>query len=336
MSSPEISVLLPCRDAEPWLVECIESLELQTHEDFEVLAVDDGSRDGTGELLDEWARRDRRVRLSATKGVGIVAALNAAADDAGGSLLARMDADDVAHPERLAQQRRLMLERSELAGCGTGIRYRPREGLGSGTLRYEEWVNALSEPAELRRDLLVECPIAHPTLMLRATVFQALGGYRDAGWAEDYDLLLRAHALGFRLANVPRVLLDWRVTADRLSATHAAYTADAFQRCRAHHLDRSFLRSDRPFAVWGAGKVGKRLARALIAVCRRPCAFIDLDPRKIGQEIHGAPVLGPDDLDRKPRPYVIIAVGSPGARDEIRESLTSLGYVEIHDFRAAA
>ncbi len=337
MPDPGISVLLPCRDAAAFLPECIRSLESQSDPDFEVVAVDDGSRDATAQLLSDWAGRDPRVRLGSATGSGLVPALRQAAARARAPLLARMDADDIAHPDRLAAQRALLSSNPRLAGCGTQVEYFPRSALGSGYLRYERWINSLSEPEDLERDLFVECPVAHPTLMLRAADYRAVGGYRDRGWPEDYDLVLRLLAAGSRLANVPRRMLRWRVSPGRLSMTSPGYAADAFQRCKAHHLSRRFLTPARPLVVWGAGRVGKGLARALLEHGRKLTAFVDLDPRKIGQQIHGAQVISPDALPGVgPRPYVLIAVGSPGARDEIRDALAEVEFRELDDYRALA
>jgi len=248
-----------------------------------------------------------------------------------------MDADDVAHPERLAAQRSRLAGDPGLAGCGTRVEYFPRDSLGSGARRYEGWLNAVQSPEELRRELFVECPIAHPTLVIRAAALHGLGGYRDVGWPEDYDLILRAAVAGLELANLSLTGLAWRVSDERLSLRSAAYSPDAFRRCKAHFLVRHFLPAGRELAVWGAGKVGKPFALALAAEGRAIDAFVDLDPRKIGQEIHGAPVIEPAALlERRPRPYALIAVGSPGARGEIRHELCGSDWQELEDFRTVA
>lgn len=344
MSVPAVSVLLPCRDAAGTLEASLRSLSEQSFSDVEIVAVDDGSRDGTGELLESRAERGGRLRVLRRERRGLVPALNDAARAARGRLLARMDADDVAHPARLELQVALMEERPDLAACGTGVRYVPREGIGSGLRRYEAWLNGLRTPEEVRRALFVECPVAHPTLMIRARALEEVGGYRDRGWPEDYDLMLRLHGAGMRAANVGRTLLQWRRGEDRLSSTSPRYSRDAFRRCRVHHLLEGALPSGRPAVVWGAGSVGKRFGRELRQQGGDVRAWVDVDPRKIGQEIHGLPVLAPSDLAEDvdgpdgsgPRPYVLLAVGAPGARDQIREELAGMGLVELRDFRAVA
>jgi len=346
---PRVSILLPCRDAELFLPECIASLEAQTDSRYEVLTLDDGSTDRTRELLVAWVERDPRIRLLEPEGSGVTHALRRLAREARAGLLARMDADDIAAPRRLAAQVALLKDRPELAACGTGVRYFPRSAVGSGYLRYETWINSLRDPADLVRDAFVECPIAHPTLMVRRRAFEEVGGYRDVDGPEDYDLVLRMIEADHQISNVAEVLHNWRLGPHRLSERSERYTADAFRRLKIAFLRRSFLPDGRPIVIWGAGKVGKAFARAWIA-SGEIAAFVDLDPRKIGQTIHGAPVIEPADVSamadasaisgsgtgREGRPYVLAAVGSPGAREEIREALEALDFTELADFRAVA
>jgi cellulose synthase/poly-beta-1,6-N-acetylglucosamine synthase-like glycosyltransferase len=352
---PRVSVLLPCRNAAAYLPEAIASLEAQTYADFEVVAVDDGSADATAALLDGWAARDGRVRVLRTPARGLVPALVSALDAAAGELIARMDADDVAEPDRLARQVALLDARPDVVACGTRVRYFPRGAVRDGARRYEQWLNALTEPEELARDIFVECPIAHPTLVARRAALEAVGGYRDAGWPEDYDLVLRLWAAGGRLANVPAVLLRWRERPDRASRTDPRYSADAFRRCKVHHLRRTLLRAPeaagaagggeaagpegaapRPAVVWGAGPVGKHFARELIRQGVPLAAFVDLDPRKIGQQVYGVPVVAPAEIGRFRGALALAAVGSPGAREEIRAALDDAGWREGVDYVAVA
>lgn len=336
MTAPRVSVLLPCRDAEAFLPEAIASIEAQTFTDFEVVAVDDGSADATRDLLAAWARRSPRVRAGRAAGAGLVAALQTAVAVARGELLARMDADDVAEPARLERQVALLDARPELGACGTLVRYFPRAALRDGARRYERWINALVEPEQIARDLFVECPIAHPTLVLRREALAEVGGYRDLGWPEDYDLVLRLWAAGRAMAKVPETLLRWRERADRLSRVDARYAPQAFRRLKVHALRQTLLGGRSGAVVWGAGPVGKGFARELRAQGVAVRAFVELDRRKIGQEIYGAPVVAPDGVDRYRDALAVAAVGSPGAREEIRAELLRRGWREMRDFCAVA
>src|SRR5258708_21982741 len=112
---PRVTVLLPVRDSLPTLADCLRSLTAQTLEDHEVVAVDDGSRDGSAELLEAYARTDPRLRVVRTEARGLVPALNTALGEARAPLVARMDADDLAHRERLPRPAEPPPPRSPLA-----------------------------------------------------------------------------------------------------------------------------------------------------------------------------------------------------------------------------
>jgi glycosyltransferase involved in cell wall biosynthesis len=314
--------------------EALASLSAQTLTDFEVIAVDDGSGDDTPDVLASWAGRDPRIHIERTKPLGIVAALRAAAERARGELLARMDADDIALPKRLERQVAFLDAHPDVVACGTRVRYIPRHLVRDGARRYERWINGVVLPDEIERDLFVECPIPHPSLMVRRSAFEQAGGYQDAGWPEDYDLVLRLWQEGARLGKVPEVLLEWREGGERLSRTDPRYGEDAFRRCKVHYLKRRL--AGRPVVVWGAGPVGKAFARTLHAAGEQVVAFVDLDPRKIGQTVHDAPVIRPSDIGRYRDAYVVAAVGAPEARAEIREALAHAGFREPEQCCAVA
>lgn len=334
--SPLVSVLLPCRNVEGVLGDAVASLRAQSFEDFEIIAVDDGSSDGTWSLLQAWAAEDARVRPLRNGGSGLVAALSTAQAYARAPLVARMDADDIAEPDRLQAQVELFRGSDGLAACGTHIRYFPRTAVGAGARRYESWLNSLCSAESVSRDVFVECPVAHPTLMLRRSALLGVGGYRDMGWPEDYDLVLRLWWTGAAVEVVPRVLLHWRESSSRASRVETRYSPAAFRRCKVHYLARTLVVGRDGIVVWGAGSVGKAFARELLAQHLRLRAFVDLDPRKIGQEIHGVRVVEPDRIDRFRGAFTVAAVGSPGARADIRATLDAHGWREGTDYCAVA
>lgn len=333
---PLVSVLLPVRDGEAHLEEALESLLDQTLEELEIVVVDDGSTDATSAILEDFRSRDPRIRVHRQSRSGIVAALERARAEARGEYLARMDADDVSHPERLERQRALLRSRPDLAGCGTLVKYVPRERVTDGARRYEGWINSRVEPDEIAADVFVECPLPHPTFFFRSGVLEAVGGYRDRGWPEDYDLVLRLWEAGHRLGKVPEVLLRWRESSGRLSRVNEAYSADSFRRCKVHFLRRTLLADREGAVIWGAGPTGKAMGRELLRQGGTLLGWVDLDPRKIGQEIHGAPVTDPGGADRHSDALHLGAVAQPGAREEIRKALRALGLRELEDFVAVA
>ena len=161
-----------------------------------------------------------------------------------------------------------------------------------------------------------------------------MGGYRETGWPEDYDLVLRLWKAGWQLGKVPEVLLHWREGSDRLSRTDPRYSEGAFRECKVHFL--SARTCNRPVVICGAGPVGKAFARALQNKGHTIAAFVDLDPRKIGQTIHGAPVIKRAGIGAFPDAYFLAAVASAQARQEIRQYLSDTGLREIEEFCAVA
>jgi glycosyltransferase involved in cell wall biosynthesis len=324
---------MPYRDAAPTIGEAIESILAQRGVELELLAIDDGSRDEGAAIVHGYAAGDARVRALASEGSGLVAALEHGRRHARGAWIARMDADDVSLPERLAAQRAAMERDDRIAALGTQVELFSDAEIGEGMQRYVAWQNTLVTPEEHARDLFIEAPLCHPSVLLRRDALERAGGWRDAGWGEDYDLWLRLDTLGYAMAKVPRVLLRWRVRKESATFTRAEYAEDALRRARAAFLAPRLR--DRRVAIWGAGPVGRRLARALEAHGLRASLFVDIDPRKIGRIARGAPIVSHDML-RPGEHHIVVAVGARGARQEIREHLVERGFVEGTDFTCAA
>ena len=335
-ASPPISVLLPVRNGVEYLPEAIASIEAQTYSNYEVVAVDDGSSDDSWFVLQDWASRDERVRVFRQEPKGIVPALEFARSEATGAYLARMDADDIADPTRFDLQIQLMQSDSSLAICGCEIEYFPAEKVRDGALRYQNWLNAPATPEEIEKEIFVECPLPHPAFFMRADAIEEVGGYQDLGWPEDYDLLLRVWRSGGRLGKVPAVLMQWREAPGRLSRIDKRYSLDAFRRCKVHHLVSAFPSAVNGVLIWGAGRVGKGFSRELAQVGVPVIAYAEVSPRKIGQNIHGAPVLDADEALRLKDVLHLASVGQEGARQTLRNLLSGAGYRELENFVAMA
>ncbi len=185
--------------------------------DLELICIDDGPKDESSAILGSWADRDARVRVLTQPPLGIVAALNAGLSAARSPRVARMDADDEMHPERLARQAERLEQEPDLALVGCLVESFREGGLGAGYRIYTEWVNGLVSAEQIAREAFVECPVPHPTWMFRTDVVRALGGYCERGWPEDLDLLYRLMLAGERIGKVDAALHRWRDHETRLS-----------------------------------------------------------------------------------------------------------------------
>jgi glycosyltransferase involved in cell wall biosynthesis len=202
--TPKVSVVMPVRNGARWLSEAITSVLLQTLPDFELVVVDDGSSDKTPQLLSEFAKRDRRIRIIRQEPLGLVAALNSGLCRARAPLLARLDADDRAMPERLEHQVRYLRANPEIGLLGSWAQKLDAQGKSLGWLRPE------TRSEELVRILIRTNPFIHSSVIFRTEIAVRLAGYRSAfRAAEDYDLWLRMVEIT-KIANLPEVLVEYR------------------------------------------------------------------------------------------------------------------------------
>lgn len=343
---PKVSVALPCYNAGQTLPAALDSLLAQTlpdfETDFEIVAVDDGSLDNTWDILIAYAGRDARLRPMRLPHQGVALAGNAAVAQCRAPFIARMDADDISLPRRLELQCAL-LDADPTLDLVTGlVRFGGDRQTRQGYAAHVDWLNSLRTHDDISLSRFVESPLANPSVMFRRASFERFGGAQDnlsgaAPFPEDYEQWLRWLSLGARVGKVGEDILIWNDPPSRLSRTGAEYSVEAFSRIKAGYL-WDWLATHNPqhpeVVVWGAGRVSRKHLDPLAALGLRVRAYIDIDPKKIGQRVHGAPVLGrealppcPADASHSPAtPFVLVNVASRGAREEIMQWLAGRGY----------
>ncbi|MDH3646238.1 MAG: glycosyltransferase [Gammaproteobacteria bacterium] len=321
---------MPVRNAQSTLDECLQSIRAQTFADFELLIVNDHSTDDSAQIVADFASNDHRCRVLNSAATGIVAALTAGLAQARSGLIARMDADDLMMPDRLARQFEHMSRHPDTVVLGSCVSQFPT--LSDGYREYLSWQNQCTSAKDIRDEIFVESPFAHPSVMFRRTRIVEAGGYRQGDFPEDYELWLRLHALGIRMEKLPEVLLQWRDTPERLSRQDRRYRRDAFDKLRADYLAKDLrFRNAGKFVIWGAGRRTRKRCAWLLQKGFRPSAWIDIDPRKIGNRLDGVPVVAPEWLQEN-RVFVLGYVSNHGAREEIADWLVSRGYRRGRDF----
>lgn len=333
MSAPLVSIVLPVRNAGGTLAAAVESCLGQSFGDLELVIVPNGCTDSSEDTARGFGERDDRVRVvpAPTEG-GVAAAMEVGLAAGRSPFVARMDADDVAHPERITRQLELLKVEPGLSLVSTDVRL--VESQGEGMERYVAWVNGLTTPEDVARERFIECPVIQPSILFRREILPEVP-YRAGlvGWAEDHDFFLRLLEAGHRFGKVPATLLEWRDSASRLTRTHAAYSEAQVWRMKAHYLSRLPVIRERGVAICGAGPIGKRLARLLGEEGTRVHGFFEVNPRRIGERIHGAEVAGLDAFGSRWREAVLLsAVGIDGGRARVRALAASADYREGEDF----
>ncbi|MCP4994804.1 MAG: glycosyltransferase [Gammaproteobacteria bacterium] len=322
-----VSVVLPVYNAANTLSECLESTLSQSFNDFELVIINDQSTDGSSQLLDRHSRQDHRIRVIHNPEKGLVNALNLGLKEAQSPLIARMDADDLMHPERLKKQWTYLQHnrKTTLVGCATNPF--PNHLLSDGFRHYIQWQNSCNSPQQIAHEIYLESPFAHPGVMFRKREIEALGGYRQGPFPEDYDLWLRLHHAGHQMAKLPDRLLEWRDYPERTSRTDPRCSREAFDQLRAEYLSRDprLLTRRENFVVWGAGRNTRKRCAHLLQKGFTPRVWIDIDPKKIGNTINGVTVVSPEWLINHPDHLVLIYVANHGARELIAGDLQKMG-----------
>lgn len=321
---PRVSVVIPAYNAERTIERAVRSMLAQSYSDLEVIVVDDGSTDGTVEVV--CSIDDPRLRLIEQPHAGVCSAANAALAASDCPLLARMDSDDVSHPTRLVKQVDWLEQHNlDVVGCQVSI-VEPAGSQSEGWRRYARWLNdeTLTEQA-IHALRFVEYPLANPTLLARREFFEL--GYHQGPFPEDYDLMLRGAAAGLRFGKVPEVLVDWIDHPGRLTRTDPRYSPEAFDRCRRTHLLAGPLNDMTEADLAGVGQTGKPWLRWLQSEGLTVRRAYDINPRKHGAVIHGVRVDDPQEMLPADGTPLVIAVGSEGAREVITPDLVAWGYV---------
>lgn len=212
---PTVSVIMPVYNGATYLTEAIESMQRQTFEDFEYIIVDDGSTDDSLNILKNYAAEDSRIQIITRPNTGIVGALNDGLTKAQGTYVARMDADDIALPERLAKQVQFLEENHDCVAVGSHVLFIDDQNYPIFTFQTQ------ADHSSIQDKLLKGSggALIHPTTVLRRDVLEKINGYRpEYQLVEDFDLYTRLSTLG-TLANIPEVLLHYRQHAQSTNFT---------------------------------------------------------------------------------------------------------------------
>lgn len=330
MQQPQLSVLLPFRNAAHTLADAVQDTLAQTFRDLELLLIDNGSSDGGTEQALQYAAKDPRVRYVHVPEPGIAHALNAGLAQARGHYIGRMDADDRMLPQRFAEQLSYLHDHPEVDVLATATTFSTTVADARGMETFVRWQNALLTTQEHYLKRFVDAPVAHPTVLFRSELIERYGPYSTEPVPEDHELWLRWMDQGVRFAKLPQALVTWNDHGARASRTHPHYSPAAFWQVKAKWFLAWYLRKygvARPVIIAGTSTENRQRAEQLAAAGLPVIGFTDVRPRVlVGQRF-----IPHDALPPPQEVFVLSLVGQQGTGERINAFLTARGGVEGED-----
>ena len=331
MQNPLISILIPFKNTEDYLADCLDSILKQTYKHWELLIVDDGSTDTSYQLVEEYSKKESRIRLYKNNGQGIIDALRTAFKHCKGDYITRMDSDDIMTPNRLEVHLKSLLQHGKRHLAVGQVQYFSQDGISEGFLNYETWLNRLTKTGSNYSEIYKECVIPSPCWMLHREDLKACGAFEPNRYPEDYDLAFRFYEHNFKCIPCHDVLLHWRDYPIRTSRTHEHYAANHFLDLKLHYFLKLNYDTSRPLVVWGAGTKGKKTAQILLEK-KIPFDWICDNPKKIGKDIYTKKLKPFKFLETLKHSQSLITVANPNAQKEIRSILCSQNKVSMKDY----
>ncbi|NOY23324.1 MAG: glycosyltransferase [Acidobacteria bacterium] len=302
---PAVSVIMPVKNQEKYIEAALCSVIEQEFDDMEIIVINDGSTDKTSKKLNLFQKDTRIHIIGLPQSQGIVTGLNIGLNAATGEFIARMDGDDIMHPERILRQYNFMQSNPDVDLCGCCVTcFSDGNTISQGVLSFQKWHNSLLTGEEMRRNMYVDSPMVHPTFFGSRAFFQQLGGYRDTGFAEDYDLIFRAIFSGAKVTKLPELLLKWRDHPDREIRTNPNLKKDRLFRQKARFFREFDPLTNQPLYLFGIWRYGKSLLDAFREEGVRIAGVIDPSGRRLKSGVRGLPAF---DLTMKlPENAVVI------------------------------
>ncbi|KAA5822409.1 glycosyltransferase [Algibacter amylolyticus] len=326
-----VSILIPFKNTQEFIGDCIQSIINQTYTNWELIIIDDNSTDSSFTIVKEFAKKDSRIKLFKNSGSGIIEALQLAFSQSEGDLITRMDSDDIMRSNKLEVMAASLMHHGK-GNLAVGlVHYFAEEGIKAGYKSYEVWLNALTAKGTNYSEIYKECVIPSPCWMLHRDDFIACNAFNPNRYPEDYDLAFRFYKHGLTCIPCNTVLHDWRDYSHRTSRTDEHYAENHFIPLKLDYFLELDYKPEKTLFVWGAGNKGKFIAKTLIEK-QIDFEWICDNPKKIGKDIYGKILRPFKDLESVINPQSIITVANKEAQQDIRNYLNTLKLKSVEDY----
>ena len=331
MNESSISILIPFKNTEEFLPDCIQSIIDQTYDNWEILAVNDHSTDNSLNIMLSYAQKDRRIRILENEGNGIIEALRTAYSRSNGTFITRMDSDDMMSPNKLE----IMVISLEHYGEGHlalgKVKYFSKDGVGGGYKSYEKWLNRLTEKGLNYSEIYKECVIPSPCWMVYRMDLERAGSFFSNRYPEDYDLAFRFYESGLKCIPCNETLHYWRDYSHRTSRTSEHYAQNYFLDIKLTYFLKLEHDNQRPLVLWGAGNKGKTLAKSLL---EKQIAFtwVCNNSNKIGLDIYDKRMDHYLEINKFQKAQIIITVANKEAQEFINDYLLAQEKKPVQDY----
>lgn len=322
---------MPVKNTESFLSACLDSICNQSFKDWELIAVDDNSSDGSFRILSEYSHLDPRIKVLKNDNNGIIPALQLAYSRSSGHYITRMDSDDLMSINKLELFTAALKNKNQNTLAIGLVKYISENTLGEGYKKYESWLNHLTSHNLNYKDIYKECSIPSPNWMVHRNSFDKCGAFNPQVYPEDYDLAFRFRRAELELISINEITHLWRDHSARASRNDPHYTDNRFTALKTKYFLEDDYNSDKELILWGAGSKGKSIANTLIKA-EIPFKWVCNNQNKIGHNIYGITLGDSRKIESKANRQIIIAVSNHQENSEIKDNLQKIQSTNFFSF----
>ncbi len=332
--SKRVDVILPIYNASETLEHSIDSLLHQTHAELRIIAVNDGSTDNTAKLLNGYT--DQRLVVFHRPHLGIAKSLNFGLSQSTSDYIARMDADDTCHPQRIEKQLDY-LSLHQLKACATHVEYYNKDVVANqGFKNFVAWQNQFDNPKDIYLNRFVDTPFAHPSILFERELLTQYGAYQESG-PEDYELWLRWMEAGVQIGMVAEPLLRWVDHTERATRTNPNYNTEHFSELKARYFlqwaKMAAVLQNKNIWICGTGNYVKKKLSPFIQKGMHITGYVDVKAKTVYQN---KPVVQYHEVEQQQNAFYLLFVANPKGKQDIRNYFGKLNLVEGKDYYVMA